>query len=797
MQFDHPQTVEQLIWQMKLADYPRGLNRAKINDLFDGFPPYTSDEVEANNIATNVAFPENGPTIAHDARRQLDNSLYLPDPLFEVMLDFGPVWKRRQWQKDITSEINKSIKDSLGYMELNKSESALSVSHGIGPSVWSDRHRWRPRARGIEDVLIPSDTLLDFENLPFFGVYEQYTAFELYRRTHGPYVDPGWNMPLVEKCIRWVDQQTQTLMSASWPEVWSPEKMEDRIKQDGGLYASDRVPTVDTWHFYWWYDSGKVSGWRKKIVLDAWGEPGVGGAGGITIDKIPGKYGADTNTTDFLYDSKRRKVADSLDQILHFQFANCSNKAPFHYHSVRSLGFLLYAVCHLQNRLRCKFNDAVFESLMQYFRVNNLADAERAIHFNLTDKTPIPDGLNFVRPDERWKIDEALVNLAMILNRESVNQSSASYKQDIDFMKGENETATRTMARVNANAAMVSGMVAQAYSYKKFQYQEICRRFCIPNSEDPAVRKFRVNVLRKGVPVEALNSEMWTVVPVKVIGSGNKMVQIGMADKLMGIYTKLEPSAQREVLRLYVAVNSDDYDMAKRLVPDQPHVSDSIHDAQLSAGVMLQGTNMALKEGVNHTEYVEAMLLAMGMKIQSITQARRPATMEELNGLQNLAGQSIDGQMIPGNGILPHIMLVAQDAKQPHVKGQPADESVKQQVKKYQDALKELMNQVKAMAQQAMEGAAKQNGNGAPKLDPKDAAKVEGMMLQAQTKAQLAKQSHAQRTAQRQLQFEQSLAQKQQEHELQMRRESAKTGMEIVRESIKGLNEGQTPPNRA
>ena len=64
--------------------------------------------------------------------------------------------------------------------------------------------------------------------------------------THGPRVDPAWNLPLVESAIAWVDQQAQSLMNASWPEVWSPEKMSERVKQDGGIYASDSVPTIDT-----------------------------------------------------------------------------------------------------------------------------------------------------------------------------------------------------------------------------------------------------------------------------------------------------------------------------------------------------------------------------------------------------------------------------------------------------------------------------------------------------------------------------------------------------------------------
>jgi hypothetical protein len=92
------------------------------------------------------------------------------------------------------------------------------------------------------------------------------------------------------------------------------------------------------------------------------------------------------------------------------------------------------------------------------------------------------------------------------------------------------------------------------------------------------------------------------------------------------------------------------------------------------------------------------------------------------------------------------------------------DKNQKQLVKQMGDALGEIENQIKAF-QQRQEAAAKkaqqQNGGG---LDPKDAAKIQGTIITAQTKAKLASESHAQRTAQRQLQFEQKIRQDEQKH---------------------------------
>jgi hypothetical protein len=792
MNFTNAQSVESVVWQMRLADWPRAKNRAKINNLANGAPPYDATEVAAGMIAVNYNDLSMS-NILHNARRQFGNAFLAPDPLFTVELDSGPVYSRRDWAMAIQSEVASIVGKSLPYLETRRSQFALDAVHGIGPASWPDSYLWCPQADGVEDILVPSNTLLSLTNLPFLARYRQYTGRELWEMTHKPQVDPGWNVKLAEKVVRWVDAQAKQLMSSNWPEVWSPEKMEERIKQDGGLYSSDAIPTVDCFEFLYWNDDGKHSGWRKKIILDAWGEPGVGGVGGISLSERPvkqqGKYGQwNYDKSDFLYDSEKRRnpvFCDKLSETIHFQFADCSCVAPFRYHSVRSLGFLLYSICHVQNRLNCKFDESTFESLLQYFRVTNAADAERAWKIDLADKKALPDGLQFVKRDERWQIDGNLVKMALDKNRQIMSDNSASFAQDFDFESGENETATRTMAKVNTSAALVSGMLTQAYAYQKFQYQEICRRFCIANSRDPDVRRFRLNVLKQGVPEGMLNVERWDIQPVKVMGSGNKMLQNAIFDKIMLFYyNKLEPTAQRHILRLSLASLTDDYELARSLVPEQPVVSDSIHDAQLAAGVMLQGLPMALKEGVNQSEYIEALLGSMNAKVQQINSRGGVGTMDEIAGLQNLAGETIQGQPIPGNGIANHLRLFAEDKKEPHVKGVPPDHSVAQKVKLYGDALGKLMNAVKAFAQRAAEQAQKQNGaNGG--VDPQTMAKLKSTMMMAQVKAANARESHAQRTAMRQLQFEQELRQKGQEHLQDLAINDQKSKLEMAHNRLK------------
>lgn len=761
--FDNASAIEEIVWQFRLADFPRATNRDKINQLYNGVAPFGREYTESYPNSTNVNTLE-ATEVAHDARLSYNTALLGPDPLFNVVLDYGPKHKRQEWGQRITKYINKQVKDSAEFYELGRSVIASNVLHGIGPSIWEDRHSWCGKPVGVEDVLMPSNTMLGFDNLPFYAIYRQYTGMQLRKLTRGPKVDSAWNMELVDDALKWIDQETAKLSASAWPEVWSPEKMGERIKGDGGLYASDAVPTIDAFDFYFWNEDDKKCGWNRRIILDAWGSPGPGGVGSIGPER---KF--EHGKGDFLYNPGNRKYADKLSELIHFQFADCSSVAPFRYHTVRSLGFLMYAICHLQNRLRCKFNDAVFEAMLQYFRCSNPDDHERITKIDLVDKGIIPDGIDFIKGQDRWTVQAGLAESAMMLNWQTMARNSSSFAQSLDVgeqgqTKQHRETATKTMQRAQASATLITSMLTQAYTYEGFRHKEICRRFCIKNSRDKDVRKFRVQCLKEGIPEEALNVDCWDIAPNKVMGGGNKMLQVAMADKLFQMRQVLDPESQKVVDRIYIVANSDNYDLAQQLVPEQKTLSDSMHDAQLAAGALLQGLPVGIKTGIAHADYVETMLADMAIIVKKGEAQGGMVSPDTVFGLMNMSGH-----------LKAHIAIIAQDKEE------------LPKAKQYNDILKNLDNQVKAFGQRLQQQQAKQNGDG--QIDPKDKAKVAAMMITAQAKAQNTRESHAERTAQRRLTFEQQFAQKQDEHKLEMAKELQKLQLETVKSRLKSTQE--------
>jgi len=240
---------------------------------------------------------------------------------------------------------------------------------------------------------------------------------------------------------------------------------------------------------------------------------------------------------------------------------------------------------------------------------------------------------------------------------------------------------------------------------------------------------------------------------------------MAIAQQLMEWRPLYDPQSQREILRISTLSATDDPGLTKSLVPEEPDkLTDSKQKAMVAMGSLMLG--LPVKFGVtdNRVEVTEVLLAEMAIIVGRIQKRGGVAKPEELVGLQTVA-QTIDEQ----------IQIISQD------KGQ------QERVRKYSDALGQIMNLVKAFAQrlqQQMKAAqANGDGNGAP--DPKDKAKAEAIVIQANLKAKTAADSHAQRTSQRQVQWEMDQQRKQQQHELDMQEQAQFTQAEIQAQDVK------------
>lgn len=762
MTFKSAALLEQIVWGMKWADWPRATKRAMIDDLANGYPPYSKADAEKNNIEVNVS--DLGLTrLAHDARGQMYNGFMKPGNFFTAKTDMGPVHSRQKHGMTVTREMNRLMKRSQPYVECFRSKFALQVLHGNGPSGWDSKENWCPDPYGICDVLVPSGTLLTFKNFQLFAKLRSYTVKELTEMTTGPKVDPGWQMDTVNAALKWATKEmTAFRMNTPGNTTWSPEKLHEDVKADSGYYSSDRLPTIDVCDVYFWDDDDKEAGWRRRIIFDSDGEPGN--------TKLPPSKNIIGGEGQFLYNPGDRVYASDWHELVHFTFADLSAVAPFRYHSVRSLGWMMYSICHLQNRLRCKFNEAVFENLLMYMRVKSTDEAERALKIQLASRGIIDDSVSFLRPEERWQVNEGLAMAGLNENKQIIADNSSSWVQNQNYSRDRTEkTKYQVMAEVNAMTTLVSAALQQAYLYQTFEYREIFRRFMLKDSRDPDVREFRLRCLKAGVPEKLLVHEAWELEPVMVLGAGNKTNELQIAGQLMEWRNLYPPESQQIILRTATLSLTDDAGLTDELVPDrQDKVTDGKQDAMMAMGSLMLGLPMKFTADVSRIEVCETLIAEMAMVIKRIEQRVNPetqqrggmATESEVVGLQNV-GQTINEQ----------IQVIGQDKTQ------------KELAKKYSQELGNLMNLVKAYGQRLQEQMQAKNGNGG--LDPKDKAKIAATIITAKVKAENMKKSHGERTAQKHVQFEQKIREQQQSHMLDMRKKVLEAQTDAAAEDIK------------
>ncbi len=688
--FSTASRVQQTLRAGDTAEWERGVNRTKINNSANCVPPLDPATAKKLGIRINVNWSELM-ILLSQARRQYMTAFWSNLQFFKVSLPLAPKESQSEWGAFISEHINKPMRDSLSYFELHRSKWASVVSHGVGPMMWRNKYAWEPDYVAIEDLRIPTDTTLDFKNLNWFGLRHIYTPYELLSKAFSKSPLNHWDKKGVAEILKNYKEINFDYAPNHYDWETTPEKLAELVKQDGGYFASDAMPGIPLWHFYFEDDTDKDdSGWFLRIVPEQ--STVRGGA--------PEK---------FLWDNDS-PVAPSLSQILHCQFGDLANKAPFNYHSIRSLGFALLEPCFYTNLTRCRLLQHVHDNFNIWLRTSDPIDKARASVQEFANLGVLKPGVAIVGQQERHQIEADLVEMAMAQLKQLQQEASSTYTQDTDTGTKREQTAYETGIKLQQVNALMGGLLLTAFIYEKHAYKEIARRFCLPKSTDPDVQVFQKRCQEAGIPRKWMDTSFWDIEPVTPLGMGNPTMAMAAAQQLMAASAQFDATAQQEIKHEYIIAVTQDARKAARWAPlgGGRGVTDSTRDAQAMFGTLMHGVPVAPREELSAPEQIEALLpLLAGIIVRHETRDNQANT-DELAGMQN---------------VVQYVATL--------IRSISADPTKKQQVKQYGDALGKLVNQIKGLAQRGQEAAQKQNGNG---MDPEAQAKIATLMATTQAK---------------------------------------------------------------
>lgn len=772
--YDRANFVDQLVWQMRLADLPRGQGREQVQALFNGDPPYTEKEVAENDIQVNRN-DLSGVNLMTHGRRQWQRAMLKSGNYVSVTFDSGPRGKREEWGHVVTQGWNQQLRRSRQYIESQRSVGANLLLHGPGPSNWRNRRDVVARALPVASLMIPSETLIDFENLSYVAFFQEMTGAMLYNQTHGAKTDPGWNMPLVKAQLKYVRDQVMKQPNATAYQ-YMPERIEELNKQDMGMEQTDAVPTVDFWDFYFREkNDGPI---YRRVILD-WGLSSQESGQLTKNSPVPRRKSEDVRKImedkddaygGFLYSSGKRKFANNWNEVFHCQFGDCSPYGPMPYHSVRGLGWMLWGICDLENRFHCKFMEAAFQQMMWWFRVASNEQFTRLKMAQFQHMVAIPQGVEWMKSAERFSPDKGMMEMTFARFQQLMSENSAAFVSAFDKgPTGKDMREAEVLARLNASNALVSSMIELAYTYEEFKDREMLRRGCIEGNPDHIAMGFQNYCIKNGVPREMLDVNRMNVTRERSIGGGNKTLEMASVQFLQGLRKNLPPGGQRRVDHIAIEAATEDAHLAEELAPtgENRTVSLSVHDAQLATDRLMRNLPFSDRPDMIFEDYVRTWLIDLALMVKSVQETGNVGTPDQLAGFSNM---------------LKHI-----DKFLGFFENDPEE---REKVRQYKDQAGQLGDHVKAFAQRLAEAMKARNGNGAaPAPDPKAVAQAQNIKMLGDVKRETMIQSGATRTAQKQVQFDLAEQRKEREHAAELRRDAERHALDVTADRFKAFRE--------
>jgi len=701
---------------MLLSQQVVARNRNLIQRLFNGDPPYTDSQARTENVKTNVNFLE-ATRIASNATNQLNNAFEKGDRYFTVRINNGPRNMRSMWGDIITAEINKLLKLNRTYRASRESARAQVVLHGIGPLIWKNRRHPCPTSAAVEDVIVPSGTLTSMENLDRFAVYREWTWNQLYEMTQGKAVDPGWNKDYVKAILASLYKKgpEPIYQGSRW---LFPQKISEDLKEGAAQFVASSLPKLLCWDFFYRdEDNGK---WCRKCVMDYRTLVNEG-----TLNDKQNVY----KNQEFIYE--KEGYADEISEIIHWYIGNCSNVSPYRYNSVRSVGYLLFGPCLLQNKLRCRTMDHILQSLLTWFKNTSDDHREKLGMIDLQNFGILPDGVSMVTSGERHVVDWELVMMGLNQNRQLMAESSQSFIPDMSGGPQKEMTATETLVRQNTSVNLTAAVQNQLGNQSLYESYEICRRFCIKNNPDPMVVKFRERIQKKGVSLDALDCEEWDIIPEMTVGGGNKAVELTVTQALMQeMFPLADPNGQRIISRRRYMALTDNADEALEVIPEAPQPpEEEVQYAQGAFAVLMQEMPFRVKEGINHMAYAGTLMQMFAFKLKQLQQlAGQPSAL-------TIVAEGVAGLATVGQHIQQEIIKIGQY--------EPQREMAKQMMKGLEDGMKSLQELAQMVQEQSQQSQ--------QQMDPEVQARVQAMMIQAQSKAQIDQQKAEQKRQEKQI----------------------------------------------
>lgn len=573
---------------LKKADEGSSRNRALIDGMFNGAPPFNANDLKemGQGDRTNLDFGE-AAALKEQALAgyyDLTNSV---DKIARVRTSYGTPEQAAEWSEAISEEFHHTLKEWSEFEFNHQRLSDMFVSHGVAVSYFEDEIDWRYRVTGFNEFRIPRGTRASEGEIEVATVDREYRADELYAFIREPQVaeELGWDVTTVREALKRACASDTTTSLGDW------ERLEVELKNNDIMWGTAKSKVVKVVHM-----------WVKEFC---------GCVTHLIFLQEPLPTGPGATKESFLY-----RKQDRFESPTQCWVTFCYGVGNGTYHGIRGLGFKIYPHIQVLNRLRCGMVDGAL--LSSSLIVQPSDSSTRALDdLTLTYYGPyalFPPGLKIVEK----AVPNLQQNIIPVISDMAAQMQNNSGAYQTRAVGGDNtaRTAYEVRAQLQKESILSSASINLFYHPWKRLLNETYRRLARRgySANEPGGREaveFRKRCLKRGVPEEAIY-RVRSVEPVRAIGYGSPQMRMAAVDETMQIFGSLDEMGRINLLRDRIAARFGQ-EVVDRYLPSpntalRPPIDAKI--AILENATMVEGNSIPVSPGENHFLHAQAHLQA-------------------------------------------------------------------------------------------------------------------------------------------------------------------------------------------
>lgn len=581
--------------KLEEADKESSANRAKIQAMFDGKPPYDEAKLRRTGQSSraNLNFGEGS--------RYLDTALagYVDlvngvDTIPRIHTQLGDHADRFAADQIIAEEATRMIRRWPDWHSSFLRLATLFLGHGVGFTIFENESDWRFKVTGMDRFKLPRQTEASEDAIEVAGARQEYLVHELYDfiKDEAAATTAGWDVDLVKRAI------TTAAKSKTGPQLNDWERLQSELKNNDLFVSatSDKVSVIHMW-------VREMNGTVSHFIFT---EENLGS----THDGQDG----------FLYKNVGRfKRPDQA--FIGFGWGVGTNGT---WHSIRGLGYKIFPAVQESNRLRCQFLDsAKLAGSIILQPPSRQALGELALQYYGPYAVLAPD-LDVV--------DKVVPNLSTAVVP-ALNELSQQMAANLDFYSTKGAFTTsreRTRYEVEAELEQTARLstVSQNLFYSAYNrlVREMVRRMFNPKLKrtDPGgeeALEMRERILARGVPPEIMMSIDHTrTLAERAIGAGSASVRAGVLRELETMASRFDATGRHNLTRDRAAGLLGGYELAERYVPrlEQGRPTVDAKLAELENAHLLDGDPISVSEIELHTEHLGKHLPTLNEVIEAV-----------------------------------------------------------------------------------------------------------------------------------------------------------------------------------